>query len=68
MTGTILDECLLTVAGVVERIRVWPVTIHDSLQSGRRRGIRQGETEVGWRIAGSEVHRFRSSADGAIRD
>jgi excisionase family DNA binding protein len=67
---TMIDEPLLTVRQVAERLQVNPVTVHRWLRAGRMRGSLLSD-RMGWRIPESEVRRLLAqgglSADGAGR-
>ena len=53
-----MDERMLTVAQVAERLQASPQTIREWLRSGKLHGVRMGGTKLGWRIPGSEVERL----------
>ena len=52
------EKRMLTVAEVVERLRVHPQTIREWLRTGKLQGVRLGGTKVGWRIPESEIQRL----------
>jgi excisionase family DNA binding protein len=53
-----VDECVLTVGEVAERLRVHPQTVRDWLKTGKLKGRLIGGTKTGYRIPESEVHRI----------
>jgi excisionase family DNA binding protein len=53
------EDRLLTVPEVAEQMRASEETVRRWLRSGRLHGFQPGGTRLGWRIAESEVQRFR---------
>jgi len=53
-----VDEQVLTVPEVADRLRVSAATVTNWLREGRLRGYRIGGTKAGWRIEGADVERF----------
>jgi excisionase family DNA binding protein len=59
-----MNERLLTVREVAERLRSAPETVRRWLRQGKLRGFRPGGTKLGYRIPESELERFLRSAEG----
>lgn len=57
-----VDEQLLTVQQVAERLQVTEWTVRDWLRTGRLKGFRLGGRKSGWRIGSSDFERFISEA------
>ena len=53
-----MNERLLTVREVAERLRSSPETVRRWLRRGRLRGFRPGGTKLGYRVPESELQRF----------
>ena len=53
-----MNERLLTVREVAERIRSSPETVRRWLRQGKLRGFRPGGTKLGYRVSESELQRF----------
>lgn len=63
--GVMAEDRLLTVAEVAEQMRASGETVRRWLRSGRLRGFQPGGTRLGWRIAESEIQRFRQELSTA---
>ena len=55
---TMVEEVLLTVPEVAERLRVSEDTVREWLRKKRLRGYRPGGTKAGWRVRASDLQRF----------
>jgi excisionase family DNA binding protein len=53
-----MNERLLTVREVAERLRSSPETVRRWLRQGKLRGFRPGGTKLGYRVSESELQRF----------
>ncbi len=54
---TMIDEELLTVKQVAERLKLHPETVRTWLRDGRLRGRRLSD-RMGWRVPAGELRRF----------
>ena len=59
-----VDEDVLTVPEVAQRLRLSEDTVRIWLRSGRLRGFRPGGTKAGWRVRASDMKRFITDAEG----
>lgn len=59
-----MNERLLTVREVADRLRSSPETVRRWLRQGKLRGFRPGGTKLGYRVPESELQRFLRLAGG----
>jgi excisionase family DNA binding protein len=67
VVGVMAEDPLLTVPEVAEQMRASEETVRRWLRAGRIRGFQPGGTRLGWRIAESEVARFRQELTAETR-
>lgn len=60
---TMIEERMLTVEEVAERLQVSEWTIRDWLRTGRLKGHRMGGRKLGWRVRPSELQRFLTETE-----
>lgn len=65
--GVMAEDRLLTVPEVAEQMRASDETVRRWLRTGRLHGFQPGGTRLGWRIAESEVQRFRRELSAETR-
>jgi excisionase family DNA binding protein len=59
----VVDEQLLTVQQIAERLQVHQNTVLTWLKRGELSGIRIGGSKAGWRVRASELERFLSERE-----
>lgn len=59
-----MNERLLTVREVADRLRSSPETVRRWLRQGKIRGFRPGGTKLGYRVPESELQRFLRAVGG----
>ncbi len=59
---TVMEDRLLTVDQIADRVQVSQETVRRWLRSGRMYGVRPGGAKIGWRVRSSEVDRFLAEA------
>jgi excisionase family DNA binding protein len=64
-----MNDELLTVAQVAERVHAHPETVRRWLGQGRLHGVMPGGKKLGWRVRASDLERFlMESPDGTEAD
>ncbi len=58
-----MDDRLLTVAEVADRLRLNPETVRRWLRHGKLAGISLGSDRGGWRVPASELRRLTGAID-----
>ena len=63
-----MNERLLTVREVAERLRSSPETVRRWLRQGKLRGFQPGGTKLGYRVPESELQRFIALSQSSARN
>jgi excisionase family DNA binding protein len=60
------EDVLLTVNETAERLRLNPETVRRWLRAGKIRGVSWGSDRAGWRVAQSEIERFKREGPASV--
>ena len=63
-----MNERLLTVREVAERLRSSPETVRRWLRQGKLHGFQPGGTKLGYRVPESELQRFIALSQSSARN